>query len=196
MVEFPPASGPTSSPPRRLSRPKRCSCSSLRDKECIYFCHLDIIWINTPEQVVPYGLGGIPRTRRSTNNKLVELMETRARCECGNAEDDACQLFCDQDQEATRFQIQTQTEKHSPELKSDRTEQNALDCTHQRLNCVYQHLLNITKTLKRGSKEHLPAPWKNWMDRIRSRRRQDVVKGRSLGLRVDGQAPRCKERPC
>nr|1EDN_A Chain A, ENDOTHELIN-1 [Homo sapiens]1V6R_A Chain A, Endothelin-1 [synthetic construct]5GLH_B Chain B, Peptide from Endothelin-1 [Homo sapiens]6DK5_A Chain A, Endothelin-1 [Homo sapiens]6DK5_B Chain B, Endothelin-1 [Homo sapiens]8HCQ_L Chain L, Endothelin-1 [Homo sapiens]8HCX_D Chain D, Endothelin-1 [Homo sapiens]8IY5_L Chain L, Endothelin-1 [Homo sapiens]8IY6_L Chain L, Endothelin-1 [Homo sapiens] len=21
-----------------------CSCSSLMDKECVYFCHLDIIW--------------------------------------------------------------------------------------------------------------------------------------------------------
>uniref|UniRef100_S4RYQ2 Endothelin 1 n=1 Tax=Petromyzon marinus TaxID=7757 RepID=S4RYQ2_PETMA len=30
-------------------RQKRCSCSSYMDKECIYFCHLDIIWINTPE---------------------------------------------------------------------------------------------------------------------------------------------------
>ncbi|KAG8133327.1 putative Endothelin 1 protein [Naja naja] len=32
--------------PRRV---KRCSCYSLMDKECVYFCHLDIIWINTPE---------------------------------------------------------------------------------------------------------------------------------------------------
>lgn len=29
-------------------RTKRCSCSNWDDKECIYFCHLDIIWINTP----------------------------------------------------------------------------------------------------------------------------------------------------
>lgn len=30
-------------------RARRCSCSSLMDEECVYFCHLDIIWINTPE---------------------------------------------------------------------------------------------------------------------------------------------------
>lgn len=30
-------------------RARRCSCSSLLDEECVYFCHLDIIWINTPE---------------------------------------------------------------------------------------------------------------------------------------------------
>lgn len=29
-------------------RAKRCSCNSWLDKECIYFCHLDIIWVNTP----------------------------------------------------------------------------------------------------------------------------------------------------
>ncbi|XP_038017056.1 endothelin-2 isoform X2 [Motacilla alba alba] len=29
-------------------RSKRCSCNSWLDKECIYFCHLDIIWVNTP----------------------------------------------------------------------------------------------------------------------------------------------------
>lgn len=31
-----------------LPRSKRCSCNSWLDKECIYFCHLDIIWVNTP----------------------------------------------------------------------------------------------------------------------------------------------------
>ncbi|MEE6527334.1 hypothetical protein FKM82_028646 [Ascaphus truei] len=30
-------------------REKRCTCYSYRDKECVYYCHLDIIWINTPE---------------------------------------------------------------------------------------------------------------------------------------------------
>lgn len=30
-------------------RTKRCSCASFLDKECVYFCHLDIIWVNTPE---------------------------------------------------------------------------------------------------------------------------------------------------
>ncbi|EGV97108.1 Endothelin-2 [Cricetulus griseus] len=33
---------------------RRCSCNSWLDKECVYFCHLDIIWVNTagPEAVV------------------------------------------------------------------------------------------------------------------------------------------------
>lgn len=30
-------------------RVKRCTCYSYKDKECVYYCHLDIIWINTPE---------------------------------------------------------------------------------------------------------------------------------------------------
>lgn len=32
-------------------RHKRCSCATFLDKECVYFCHLDIIWVNTPEWV-------------------------------------------------------------------------------------------------------------------------------------------------
>lgn len=42
---------PSPSAPWRPRRTKRCSCSSLMDKECVYFCHLDIIWVNTPEWV-------------------------------------------------------------------------------------------------------------------------------------------------
>lgn len=30
-------------------RAKRCTCFTYKDKECVYYCHLDIIWINTPE---------------------------------------------------------------------------------------------------------------------------------------------------
>ncbi|XP_075819386.1 endothelin-3 isoform X2 [Microtus pennsylvanicus] len=30
-------------------RPRRCTCFTYKDKECVYYCHLDIIWINTPE---------------------------------------------------------------------------------------------------------------------------------------------------
>lgn len=30
-------------------RVKRCTCYSYMDRECVYYCHLDIIWINTPE---------------------------------------------------------------------------------------------------------------------------------------------------
>lgn len=30
-------------------RTRRCTCFTYKDKECVYYCHLDIIWINTPE---------------------------------------------------------------------------------------------------------------------------------------------------
>ncbi|XP_069607322.1 endothelin-3 isoform X2 [Ranitomeya imitator] len=30
-------------------RERRCTCYTYKDKECVYYCHLDIIWINTPE---------------------------------------------------------------------------------------------------------------------------------------------------
>lgn len=32
-------------------RTKRCTCYTYKDKECVYYCHLDIIWVNTPEWV-------------------------------------------------------------------------------------------------------------------------------------------------
>ncbi|RXM92136.1 Endothelin-2 [Acipenser ruthenus] len=39
-------------------REKRCSCNNWHDKECIYFCHLDIIWINTPGEDFTKATGG------------------------------------------------------------------------------------------------------------------------------------------
>ncbi|XP_016060644.1 PREDICTED: endothelin-2 isoform X2 [Miniopterus natalensis] len=68
-------------------RPRRCSCSSWLDKECVYFCHLDIIWVNTPGQTAPYGLGNPPRRRRRS---------LPGRCECSSARDPACATFCHQ----------------------------------------------------------------------------------------------------
>ncbi|KAI4792948.1 hypothetical protein KUCAC02_033027 [Chaenocephalus aceratus] len=29
-------------------RVKRCSCENQKDKECIFFCHIGIVWVNTP----------------------------------------------------------------------------------------------------------------------------------------------------
>lgn len=40
--------------PTHRERTKRCACSSLLDSECHYFCHLDIIWVNTPRWVWEY----------------------------------------------------------------------------------------------------------------------------------------------
>ncbi|XP_025782204.1 endothelin-2 [Puma concolor] len=67
-------------------RPRRCSCSSWLDKECVYFCHLDIIWVNTPgpEAVVVPGSGPPPdvfqagRTRPSAGELLQQLRDISA----------------------------------------------------------------------------------------------------------------------
>ncbi|NXA41171.1 EDN2 protein, partial [Eudromia elegans] len=64
-------------------RTKRCSCNSWLDKECIYFCHLDIIWVNTPGHTAPYGLGAPRRRKRSLG-----------RCECSHSRDSVCATFC------------------------------------------------------------------------------------------------------
>ncbi|XP_039869164.1 endothelin-2 [Simochromis diagramma] len=70
-------------PTHRL-RTKRCACSNPLDSECHYFCHLDIIWINTPSKTTVYGLGGaFSRRRRSTG-----------RCTCANRDDQPCTKFC------------------------------------------------------------------------------------------------------
>ncbi|NXR10656.1 EDN1 protein, partial [Semnornis frantzii] len=72
-----------------------CSCSSLMDEECVYFCHLDIIWINTPEKTVPYGLGGPSRSRRSLKDMAPEMLpEPISRCQCANQNDKKCLNFC------------------------------------------------------------------------------------------------------
>ncbi|NXT77596.1 EDN2 protein, partial [Zapornia atra] len=65
-------------------RTKRCSCNSWLDKECIYFCHLDIIWVNTPGHTAPYGLGSPPRRRK----------RSLGRCECSHSRDNICATFC------------------------------------------------------------------------------------------------------
>ncbi|KAK1153179.1 endothelin-2 [Acipenser oxyrinchus oxyrinchus] len=65
-------------------RVKRCSCNNWHDKECIYFCHLDIIWINTPGKTTLYGLGSpLSRRRRSLG-----------RCQCSHSKDQSCARFC------------------------------------------------------------------------------------------------------
>ncbi|XP_028281967.1 endothelin-1 [Parambassis ranga] len=65
-------------------RTKRCACSNLMDSECHYFCHLDIIWVNTPSKTTVYGLGGaLSRRRRSTR-----------RCTCATLDDQTCANFC------------------------------------------------------------------------------------------------------
>ncbi|XP_035019951.2 endothelin-2 [Hippoglossus stenolepis] len=83
--------------PTQRVRSRRCACSSMLDSECHYFCHLDIIWVNTPSKMTVYGLGSaLSRRRRSTG-----------RCSCAKPDDQSCTSFC----------------RHSPEIKSEKRRQ-------------------------------------------------------------------------
>ncbi|XP_012511943.1 PREDICTED: endothelin-3 isoform X1 [Propithecus coquereli] len=81
---------------------RRCTCFTYKDKECVYYCHLDIIWINTPEQTVPYGLSNYRGSFR--DKRSVELFRgswqpskhTPLRCACVGRDDKACVHFCTQ----------------------------------------------------------------------------------------------------
>ncbi|XP_019492686.1 PREDICTED: endothelin-3 [Hipposideros armiger] len=80
-------------------RARRCTCFTYKDKECVYYCHLDIIWINTPERTVPYGLSnyrGNSRGRRSAGLFLQspQRLKWTPRCACVQGDDRACVLFC------------------------------------------------------------------------------------------------------
>uniref|UniRef100_A0A8C6E649 Endothelin-3 n=1 Tax=Moschus moschiferus TaxID=68415 RepID=A0A8C6E649_MOSMO len=81
-------------------RARRCTCFTYKDKECVYYCHLDIIWINTPERTVPYGLssyrGSGSRGRRSAGQLLQSPQPVKGtlRCACADSDDDACLQFC------------------------------------------------------------------------------------------------------
>ncbi|KAG5271462.1 hypothetical protein AALO_G00180100 [Alosa alosa] len=66
-------------------RNKRCSCTNQLDSECHYFCHLDIIWVNTPSKTTVYGLGSALSRRRR---------RSVGRCSCANPADHTCSRFC------------------------------------------------------------------------------------------------------
>uniref|UniRef100_A0A4W5RBG8 Endothelin-1 n=1 Tax=Hucho hucho TaxID=62062 RepID=A0A4W5RBG8_9TELE len=78
--------------PVRHIRNKRCSCATFLDKECVYFCHLDIIWVNTPERVVSYGLGNASRKKRAIKDPEVPRQDPR--CKCVSEDDGTCTSFC------------------------------------------------------------------------------------------------------
>lgn len=88
---------PDCDPPRAPHRrAKRCTCYTYKDKECVYYCHLDIIWINTPEHTLPYGMSsyqGSPRVRRSVGAKGRTEAST-SRCVCSLSSDSHCRSFC------------------------------------------------------------------------------------------------------
>ncbi|XP_032399757.1 endothelin-2 [Etheostoma spectabile] len=95
--ESPPAQPPHST----HRREKRCSCENQKDKECIFFCHIGIVWVNTPSHVVPYGFGSV-RLRRELG-----------RCLCTRTQDAECVHFCS-------VQAQTQEENAVTKRKTDK----------------------------------------------------------------------------
>ncbi|XP_034440251.1 endothelin-3 [Hippoglossus hippoglossus] len=91
---------PACEPPRPRKRAKRCTCYTYKDKECVYYCHLDIIWINTPEHTVLYGMSsyqGSLRMRRSAGTEKQRRRRRDAeaqRCVCARRNDSDCSSFC------------------------------------------------------------------------------------------------------
>lgn len=131
-VQSPPPS--TSWRPRRS---KRCSCSSLMDKECVYFCHLDIIWVNTPERVVPYGLGSPSRSKRSLKDLLpIKTTDQGNRCQCAHQKDKKCWNFCQADKE---LRAQSTMQKGVKDFKKGKP------CPKLGKKCIYQQLVEGRK---------------------------------------------------
>ncbi|KAK2862650.1 hypothetical protein Q5P01_002183 [Channa striata] len=84
-------------PPGARRRSKRCTCYTYKDKECVYYCHLDIIWINTPEHTVPYGMSSYQsalRMRRSVRPEQDRTGVEAKRCTCTLQTDSGCTNFC------------------------------------------------------------------------------------------------------
>ncbi|KAA0708422.1 Endothelin-1 [Triplophysa tibetana] len=77
-------SPPVNSSLQMHRRVKRCSCENLKDKECVYFCHIGIVWVDTPSQVIPYGVGSLQ----------VRLRRDVKRCLCTDKRDSKCLQFC------------------------------------------------------------------------------------------------------
>ncbi|XP_037667508.1 endothelin-3 isoform X2 [Choloepus didactylus] len=87
-------------------RARRCTCFTYKDKECVYYCHLDIIWINTPERTVPYGLSnyrGSFRSKRSAGPSTWRPL----RCSCVDRDDKACVHFCAWTSGVSRLKLST-----------------------------------------------------------------------------------------
>ncbi|CAM9424361.1 unnamed protein product [Lampetra planeri] len=91
-------------PGRGARRLRRCTCSSMLDTECIYYCHMDIIWVNTAVRTVPYGVGSRTRGRRRVGRACASSeagpgrgQRNRCpphRCSCSLSDDQHCGDFC------------------------------------------------------------------------------------------------------
>ncbi|XP_032002204.1 endothelin-3 isoform X1 [Hylobates moloch] len=123
-------------------RSRRCTCFTYKDKECVYYCHLDIIWINTPEQTVPYGLSnyrGSFRGKRSAGplpGNLQLSHRPHLRCACVGRYDKACLHFCTQTLDVSsnsRTAEKTDKEEEGKVEVKDRQSKQALDLHHPKL---------------------------------------------------------------
>ncbi|XP_061418549.1 endothelin-1-like [Lethenteron reissneri] len=91
-------------PGRGARRLRRCTCSSMLDTDCIYYCHMDIIWVNTAVRTVPYGVGSRTRGRRRVGRACISSeagpgrgQRNRCpphRCRCSLSDDQHCGDFC------------------------------------------------------------------------------------------------------
>ncbi|KAM9775719.1 endothelin-1 [Syngnathus typhle] len=107
----------------RHVREKRCSCATFLDKECVYFCHLDIIWVNTPERIVSYGLGNAPRKRRSVQ-VATATASGRSRCRCLHQGDLTCTDFCQREETSVKNEIPSD---EGPELEADTSKTKSMN---------------------------------------------------------------------
>ncbi|XP_078094081.1 uncharacterized protein LOC144509309 [Mustelus asterias] len=119
-----------------LRREKRCSCNNLGDKECIYFCHKDIIWVNTPGKTTPYGLGS-PATRRKRSTP---------RCECANSKDRMCSQFCLLDT-MRGSSVQQKTGSTGPQHQKTSQHQTVNARTKQQHRARNVHLFRILRQI-------------------------------------------------
>ncbi|XP_007950908.2 LOW QUALITY PROTEIN: endothelin-2 [Orycteropus afer afer] len=128
-------------------RPRRCSCSSWLDKECVYFCHLDIIWVNTPGQTAPYGLGNPPRRRRRSLPR---------RCECTSARDPACATFCHRRPGRAEAMAVTGSGFHSNTFQAGRHDVSSGELL-QRLRDISAIKIRLARMQQKTTKEPRPT---------------------------------------
>ncbi|XP_033859120.1 endothelin-1 [Acipenser ruthenus] len=122
-------------------RKKRCSCENLKDKECVYFCHIGIVWVNTPGQVVPYGVGNSP----------IRLKRDAARCLCDDNNDTACLNFC-----VMPSLVQEQnTSKDSGQNKNKTFQSDTSHNKSEEHNPKYRHVLEKLSHIPKVSSQKM-----------------------------------------
>ncbi|KAK2854728.1 hypothetical protein Q7C36_006597 [Tachysurus vachellii] len=155
-------------------RTKRCSCINQLDSECHYFCHLDIVWVNTPGKTTVYGLGSpLARRRRSTG-----------RCFCDNPADQTCNTFCSHSSNITAVLLRSFSEplQEKSELNSDlhaavENRNNAdsrIKASSESVNSAHVEFLTLLRNLLRA--------------KSRAMKMADTVRPKSL--RAHNQGPR------